>query len=210
MIAHIPRASTARPALIVDLAVLLLALAMLPWCGIGATTCAIALAAMLKAEREGRPAAMLVATGIAVGSAPGGLLIVPIALGVSIRRGSWPFAAFAAFLGATVGYGLGNWTADDTLPNLAVLALRKPDLIALIAAIATGTAVYIAADASSRRLPARDILTGTIALACFVPTPPVVALAFVLVLLPELMQSTPPRAANDDPILPPLRLRVSV
>ena len=124
--------------------------ALTPSADAAAILCGLALAASLVAAIEGRPSAMLAATGVSIGLAPGGLILAPLMLGLAIRRRAACRLAVIPLAAAATWTATGGWTRAATLPSLYELALARVDLGALILAVGVGFAAWTAAAASAR------------------------------------------------------------
>lgn len=166
----------------------------------GDTLALLATAAALFAAHERRDRDMLLATGLAIGLAPAGLLFAPLCIGLAIRRKAardLPIAAGATLL---TGFVLPWPPIAPTLPNLALLTSALPSSLALIVAFGIGMAAWLGARALV--LPAGGVFAearlGALLLAAVLPLP-IGALGFVL-MLAALPLPAPPRlhAANDN------------
>ena len=176
-----------------------LAMVAMPMADANAPLCGLAIAAALAASIDGRPAAVLVAAGIAAGLGPVGLAAIPVAIGAAFRHRAAAPLPLAVGIGLVVWRATGQWPPTDAVPDLATLASALPALRALIAASGIGLGAWIAASAAVRR-PAAPIDRATIALALFLPIS--LATLFPLLLLAlgrSPLGCTPARAANDNP-----------
>ncbi|MFN3435371.1 MAG: hypothetical protein ACK4ZY_13355 [Sphingomonas sp.] len=180
----------------------------------GDRTVALALLAAvsaLVAGQECRHRDMLVAAGIAAALAPAGWLVAPLCLGRAFARGAGRHLLIAAAAGGAVYVAL-PWQAHiAALPNLATLAMAAPDSLALVAALGTGCAAWIAARAASAPAAAflHEARLGVVLLAAILPLP-MAALGFVLVLAALPLPASPRRsAANDNAPVRRIRVRLA-
>ena len=173
---------------------------LLPGGGWGDSLALFATVAALVAAGERRDRDMLLAAGLAAGLAPAGLLLAPLCLGLAFRRGVVRHLPGAGLAGAAIATML-PWAAPvATLPNLAALAMHVPASLALVVAIGTGLAAWLAARAASlpTTTPAlfAEARLGMLVLASALPLPP--GAIGVLLLVATLPLPAPPRAANDN------------
>ncbi|TPG10900.1 hypothetical protein EAH84_11480 [Sphingomonas oligophenolica] len=172
--------------------------------GVGAALCGLALCAALVAMADRRDGAMLAALGVAIGLGPGGLLLIPLMGGVTIRRRAWRAVPFGAIAGGATWLAIGPWSTGATLPSLWVVAATWPSLFALIVASGVAFAAWTAANASARG-DASDAAHDRLALlalvggALFVPTPAgAVLLPLMIVLASKSPHWQRQRPANDN------------
>ena len=188
------------------------ALALIPSADATAILCGLALAASLIAAIEGRSRAMLAATGVAVGLSSGGMIFAPLIVGVAIRRGAGRILPILPLVGIVTWLAIGGWSRSGALPSLYDLALARTDLSALIFAATVGLMSFVGAEASARPLFGRNLLDAAVASSCaialFVPT---AAASLILPLVVAMgtrgaEKRRIARSANDNPVMPRLRL----
>ncbi|GAA0669366.1 hypothetical protein FHT00_000442 [Sphingomonas insulae] len=159
--------------------------------------------AALCAAQERRTQDMILATGLAVGLAPAGLLLAPLCVGIAIRRGAARTLPIGASVAIVVSRLLPWPTLAPTLPNLAAWALVRPDALALVAAIGIGMAAWLGARASTPMPGAllAEARLGVVLLACVLPLP--LGVLGIVVVLAALPLPARPRlqAANDNRVL---------
>lgn len=170
----------------------------------------IALAVGLTAAFTRRWTAMAIAAGVAGGLSPAGLILAPLAIGLSIRVRSVRLPVLGIGVGAVVATTVG-WRATaspPSLPSLLDVAIAHPGVAGLVVATGAGLAGWVAATATRPGTLAAGGVAGTLALAAFAPMPPVtLALAAMAIMT---CYRRPPRqtpAANDNSLMRPAMRR---
>jgi hypothetical protein len=167
----------------------------------------IALAAGLTAAFTRRWTAMAIAAGVAGGLSPAGLILAPLAIGLSIRVRSVRLPVLGIGAGAVVATTVG-WRATASLPSLLDVAIAHPGVAGLVVATGAGLAGWVAATATRPGALAAGGVAGTLALAAFVPMPPVtLALAAMAIMTCYRRPARRTPAANDNSLMRPAMRR---
>jgi len=163
----------------------------------------LAACAAIVAAVERRHVATITAAALAMGLGPIGLLVAPIALGIAVATRRAALGPHAAAGAITTWRVLGDWTAGEAVPTLFSLVGYRPQLFALVSAIAIAFSAWLSASVSDRhasepamlRLAAIAVIGGAV----IVPMP-VTALMLPILLVTSWRPAVtlPPRAANDD------------
>ena len=176
-------------------------LLLTPFADPNALLCGLALCVTLVAANDRRLSAMMLASGVAVGCAPAGLLLAPFAIGMAVRQRSWRRLPLMPVATLVTAWSLTGWPVMPTLPSLWGLVPVHPHLLALIAAASGGVAVWIIADTASLTTHDKGPLRSLLSLALIVPTAPIALLFPLLVALATAISPARQCAANDNPLV---------
>ena len=176
-----------------------------------ALLCDFTLIAVVVAAIERRHGAMLVATGMAIGLAPFGAMLLPLAIGIVVQRrvGATTLLLIPATACATM-LAIGAMSVADVRVAIGLWAiLPVPALYGLLVAIALGSLAWLTAALTARPLHGADLaLAATVATLAFALVTPqalmVVPVALGLLVpdrrIPVLAATAALLAAFVDPV----------